>query len=250
MRSNPNRNQKSLMLKHNRDPYQVGKGSRSIQHSPTRSVSRQLHGALLNKRARGQRNERLPFVPPEDWHEPQDEPKRGYAFVIQPPGEGYRHILTPEDVRGRLTRLPEWMVAPLQVVQFARMTRKKQSFPCYGMQWGSAIYLYPIETTLVEYYHRPPSPAQCNEARMFGVEWVPAEQGLWKLEWTEDSIRDFYLNNILIHELGHLLDERNTSYVDRERYAEWFAVEYGYKPTRRVRRLDRPRIRRHASKTA
>ncbi len=38
----------------------------------------------------------------------------------------------------------------------------------------------------------------------------------------------FYLNNILIHELGHLLDERNSTYIDRERYAEWFAVDYGY----------------------
>jgi hypothetical protein len=61
--------------------------------------------------------------------------------------------------------------------------------------------------------------------------------------WTESAIRDFYLNNILIHELGHLLDDRNDSYVDRERYAEWFAIRYGQKsrPTpnashRRIRR--------------
>ena len=45
-------------------------------------------------------------------------------------------------------------------------------------------------------------------------------------------MRDYYLNNILIHELGHLVDSRNTGYVDRERYAEWFAVEYGYKQSR------------------
>jgi hypothetical protein len=32
-------------------------------------------------------------------------------------------------------------------------------------------------------------------------------------------------------ELGHLIDERNTGYVDRERYAEWFAVQYGYRST-------------------
>ena len=33
---------------------------------------------------------------------------------------------------------------------------------------------------------------------------------VWKLIWTEQSIKDFYLNNILIHELGHLLDDRNS----------------------------------------
>ena len=44
----------------------------------------------------------------------------------------------------------------------------------------------------------------------------------WKLVWSEEAIRDFYLNNILIHELGHLVDTRNTRYVDRERFASGF----------------------------
>ncbi|MEM1304814.1 MAG: hypothetical protein AAGG46_07950, partial [Planctomycetota bacterium] len=69
--------------------------------------------------------------------------------------------------------------------------------------------------------------------------------GEWRLVWSEATIQDFYLNNILIHERGHLLDERNTSYIDRERYTEWFAIEYGYRrsggaaarrPRQRVRR--------------
>ncbi len=63
--------------------------------------------------------------------------------------------------------------------------------------------------------------------------------------WTERAIKDFYLNNILIHELGHLLDDRNSRSVDRERYAEWFAVEYGYKPTRRLFAVPREVVRRH-----
>ena len=68
---------------------------------------------------------------------------------------------------------------------------------------------------------------------MYGGQWIQASAGLWKLVWSEESIRDFYLNNILIHELGHLVDSRNSRYVDRERYAEWFALEYGYKASRR-----------------
>jgi hypothetical protein len=113
------------------------------------------------------------------------------------------------------------------------MTRKKQSFPCYGMQWGNALYLYPIEECLVEYYTAPPTPGLLNEARMYGGRWMQESTGVWKLAWTEAAVTDFYLNNILIHELGHLVDGRNTSYVDRERYAEWFALEYGYKRSRR-----------------
>jgi hypothetical protein len=197
-----------------------------------------------SKRVRGvQRNEMLPFVPPEDWHEPVGK-HVGYRILVQPPGPGFRHILTPEDIRARLSQFPRHMLANLEVVQLSRMTRKKQSFPCYGMQWGSSLYLYPIEVNLIEYYHCPPTPNQVNEARMYGGRWSQDAPRTWKLEWTEQTVRDFYLNNILIHELGHLVDLRNTSYVDRERYAEWFALEYGYKRSRSAR-TPRKVVRRH-----
>jgi hypothetical protein len=206
-------------------------------------------GVLANKRVRGvPRTLKLPYVPPEDWHEPT-EGRHRYRIIVQPPGAGCRHVLTPEDVRNRLGQFPDEMLANLEVVQLSRMTRKKASFPCYGMQWGSSLYLYPIEENLVEYYHSPPTPNQVNEARMYGGLWMQESRSTWKLQWTEESVRDFYLNNILIHELGHLVDLRNTGYVDRERYAEWFALEYGYKPSRTAEHAKKA-VRRHHAKTA
>lgn len=190
--------------------------------------------ARMGKRARVVDTDRRgSYMPPENWHEPRESPPRDYRIVTQNPGEGFEHVLSADHVRSRLEQLPAWMLKPLQVVQFSRMTRKKKTFPCYGMQWGNALYLYPIESSLVETFRRPPNTAQLNEARMFGGQWNQEAADRWSLTWTRDAIRDFYLNNILIHELGHLLDERNSSYVDRERYAEWFAIEYGYKPSRR-----------------
>ena len=109
------------------------------------------------------------------------------------------------------------------------MTRKKQSFPCYGMQWGNALYLYPLEESLVEQFDTPPRPNLVNETRMYGGRWAEPSPGVWTLTWSEQAAQDFYLNNILIHELGHLVDDRNTGYMDRERFAEWFAVHYGYR---------------------
>jgi hypothetical protein len=70
---------------------------------------------------------------------------------------------------------------------------------------------------------------------MYGGRWEQFGVDRWRLVWSEASIKDFYLNNILIHELGHLVDDRNTRSVDRERYAEWFAIEYGYRATRQAR---------------
>ena len=188
----------------------------------------------------------MPFVPPEDWYEPSEEDSSEFDVIEQQPGRGYRHVVTIDEVRERLLELPEELLRPLEVVQLSRMTKKKRTLPCYGMQWGTSIYLYPVENDLVEQFCRPPSPAQRIEAQMFGGRWRQ-ERRSWLLVWTPDAIRDFYLNNVLIHELGHLLDERNSSYTDRERFAEWFAIEHGYRTSRRTMadRAARQVTRRH-----
>lgn len=168
---------------------------------------------------------------PEDWHEPRED-GAGYRVIERYAGEDFRHVLTEQEIRDRLAEFPAEWVERLEVVQLAQMTRKKRLSPCYGLHWGAAIYLYPIEETLVEYFGRPPKPAQQIEAKMYGGVWEDQGDGYWTLTWTESAIKDYFLNNVLIHELGHLLDARNTNYRARERFAEWFAVEYGYRWSR------------------
>jgi hypothetical protein len=167
--------------------------------------------------------------------------------VVQPAGEGYAHVVTPGQVRERLARVPAQLLHSLEVVQFSRMTRKKKGFPCYGMQWGATLYLYPLEQSLEEYFYEPPSVDVVNESNMYGGRWDQPAKSVWRLAWSRSAIEDFYLNNILIHELGHLNDDRNASYLDRERYAEWFAIEYGYRRTggRPARGLSQVRRRHH-----
>lgn len=209
---------------------QPNKSRLTVAPSALMAAHRARSGLRTGKRSRGSTSETgQPFFPTENWYEPTDESSASYRVITQSPGRGYRHAVTSDDVLDRLALLPDWMLQPLDVIQLSRMTRKKGTFPCYGMQWGSTLYLYPIEECLVEYFARPPKPAIYNETKMYGGRWVQLCSGTWQLVWSENALRDFYLNNVLIHELGHLLDDRNTSYTDRERFAEWFALEHGYK---------------------
>jgi len=210
-----------------------------------------------NRQHRGRRthfsakNPCEPFAPPEDWYEPEDDDSNktagGYSIIVQSASDGYQHVVTPEQIRARLARLPQQFLKSLEVVQLSRMTLKKKSFPCYGMQWGATLYLYPLEHSLEEYFYQPPSSDVVNESKMYGGRWDEPSPGVWRLRWTQQAIEDFYLNNILIHELGHLNDDRNTSYTARERYAEWFAIEYGYRKSggRQARGIGRVRRRHH-----
>lgn len=211
----------------------------SLPFNPVVHHSRQLDGQgtgrVVSKPAVAYRQrvtrsgEGTPFNAPEVWHQPQGHGRLRVA--IQPAGTDYIHPVTEAEIRDRLQKLPSQFTRHLEVVQLSRMTRKRRTFPCYGMQWGNSVYLYPIEKNLVELYSVPPKPAQQIEARMFGARWAQQDD-CWTLTWTPDSIKDFYLNNVLIHEVGHLNDPRNTTYRERERYANWFAIEYGYRVAR------------------
>lgn len=202
--------------------------SRRQSHQPASAHQHRGNGLAIGRA----------FDAPEVWHEPveRDEPQAGHELkvIVQNPGQNYVHPVTPDDVRERVLQLPAQYREKLDVVQLSRMTRKRRLFPCYGLQWGTAVYLYPIEASLEELYVRAPRPAQRIETEMFGGRWV--EDGpLWRLIWTENSIRDFYLNNVLIHEIGHINDDRNTSFRKREQFADWFAVEYGFRASRMKR---------------
>ncbi len=190
--------------------------------------------ATFRQRGIGGAGEKSAFFAQEDWHAPRADNEcsnKATRFIVQPAGPKFVHPVTVAEVRERLTLLPKPVVEQVEVIQLSRMTRKRQLFPCYGMQWGASVYLYPIEDSLVETYIRPPTPQQQIEARMFGGEWSESN-GEWTLTWTRESLKDFYLNNVLIHEIGHVLDKRNTRTEDRERYANWFAIEYGYRASR------------------
>ena len=118
--------------------------------------------------AEGSGRFKAPFLAPEDWHEPQDHSPGRYRIVVQDPGPGHRHVVTPDEIRQRLRQAPREIVRPLEVIQLSSLTRKKKRFPCYGMQWGNAVYLYPMPTELIEEVRRPPLPREVTEAAMYG----------------------------------------------------------------------------------
>ena len=179
------------------------------------------------RRVIARRNQDNLFDAPEIWHEPTG--RNNFEVLVLQPGQGYCHVVTPTQIADRLAKLPPAFLKGLEVIQLSTMTRKKQRLPCYGLQWGCAIYLYPFCESLEEHFHIPPPLPLVVETKMYGAKWDHPEPNLWRLIWSETTARDYQLNNILIHELGHMVDTWNSNSPAQERYAEWFAIEYGYR---------------------
>ena len=151
---------------------------------------RQRGAVILSRPAFGtrlaDRPAKIPFDAPERWHEPRvrTQPR----IIVEEPGPGYFHPVTPEEVRQRLRQLPEKYQGHVDVVQFSRMTRKRELFPLYGLQWGTAVYLYPIETSLVEEFVQRPKPHQEIETRVYGGEWSRRGK-IWRLLSDDEKSR-------------------------------------------------------------
>ncbi len=159
----------------------------------------------------------------------------GIYFHVEPAGKDHVHVLTPDEILDRLHALPDNLLCNLSCVVLPRMTRKRKLFNVYGMQWDKTIYLYPMSTDLRAGDHHVLDDALLKEARQFGATIEQHTNGP-VIQWTMETIKAYYLENILIHELGHTFDTKNTSTKDREAYAEWFARKWGRWPKRKPRR--------------
>lgn len=170
------------------------------------------------------------YWPPEEWF---DGEEGKWKVVVRDPGKGFFHPVPAVVINSFLSQLPKEWTSRLGVVCLAQMTRKKWSRACYGLQWGSTVYLYPAEEDLCETYNRPPGPKLRIEVQKAGGRFV-TEGKLWVLQWDLESLRRFYLYNVLLHELAHTLDDRNRNWRDRERFAEAFVERYGSWVERRI----------------
>lgn len=155
------------------------------------------------------------------------------CICVEPAGKGYFHVLTPEEITNRMRKLPKEHLRNLDTIVLPCMTKKRKRMDIYGLQWNGTVYLYPMNDDLLHEINRPLRPLERQEANKYGGKII--EDGKYhSVQWTKESIKHFYLENILVHELAHVYDRKNTRNVDRERFAEGYVLKYGSKSPLRL----------------
>jgi len=188
----------------------------------------------------------MAFTVPEKWYEPVQD-HDDIKIIQHPPGSGYIHPASTVEVRCFLADLlPEIIPPELQIIQLSSITRKRDREPLYGMQWGCAVYLYPQGENLIEEYTVAPKPEHKQVTEKYGGHWHNRQNGKWTLIWKKiEQLRDFYLHNVLMHEIGHAHDNRNTTPRKREQFANAFAIEHGDRPYTQDKKKGRVHKRHH-----
>jgi hypothetical protein len=132
-----------------------------------------------------------------------DNPSRAFFFPV-----------TPDEVRHTLARLPARHTEELTHVWFRRVSAREFAegrTPLAEFVRGSgvaAIILYPWPTDrLLRFGHRATPAAVLRFYRPWQPTQVSDEQGQ-ALCFTAEALRHFYLEHLLLHEVGHLVDSR------------------------------------------
>jgi len=152
----------------------------------------------------------------------RDNPSRDFFFPVM-----------PEEALQALKKLPQRDVETITHLWFRRVNKRdygEGTVPFAEFCCGSGVrmvVLYPWPTTLRLNYGTTRPPASTLNWLAQWTRDLVNDNGTWFLHWTEDAVRAFYLEHLLLHEIGHNVDwyRRRWTKANR-RNAESFADDY------------------------
>jgi len=132
---------------------------------------------------------------------------------------------TTQDAADVLGAIPSEFLTDMTGVFLLGGTTRQRSLSkvTYGMYRRGRIFLcaYP-KRMLAQKWSKMPKPSVAKEYTKFGAILDSDGKGGALLTFDESSLRQFYLYDVLLHEIGHHVD-REENADDAERYAHWFA---------------------------
>jgi hypothetical protein len=142
--------------------------------------------------------------------------------------------VTSEDIQAALDRVPSKFISGIKAILVPSGSKKQtkvvKSLLLYGEYWQECVFLHPYPRAEMTWrYDKTPNPTVLHEYQRAGAIVRPDRAGIC-ISFDEGALRQFYLRDVLMHEIGHHVDvQRNRSRREREVFAEWFAREYGFR---------------------
>ncbi|HUB69695.1 MAG TPA: hypothetical protein VL984_04685 [Acidimicrobiales bacterium] len=139
---------------------------------------------------------------------------------------GFIRPCTVTDVAEVITEVPPEYLSGLAGVYLlggtvAQMRRTTRTF---GMYHEGSAYLFPVPATFLEGFPiKGLRPSSAQRYEMAGAAITTGgRSGVDTLRFDAESLRIFYLYDVLLHEIGHHIDG-GRSRGEVERFAHWFS---------------------------
>lgn len=159
-------------------------------------------------------------------------------FIVDNPSREFIFPLSPDEIRHELEHLPkrDWStITHIWLRRFKKTEYESGELPLAEFICGSGvrlIVLYPWPADLSLFLSKKrPTDRQLKLYAGYDATLVETDGG-WSLEWTLPVLKDFYIQTLLYHEVGHNVDwyKRHWTAANR-RSGEEFADQYAYERT-------------------
>lgn len=167
------------------------------------------------------------------------------TIIKQPTHAAFLIPIDEASIRETLETVPAEFTVDLSAVIVLGGSKKQEkvfkSVFAYGRYFSNTIVIHPFPKKHMDRKCKSlPKPSVLNDYKRAGATITP-EGKRWCIRFDEKSLRQFYLRDVLLHELGHHVDAENfrsKSARKAEGFAEWFASEHGYRLPLRQRNDD------------
>ena len=159
-------------------------------------------------------------------------------FICDNPSRDYFFPIEPDDIRRELKHLPkdDWSsITHIWFRRFKKADYEQGEVPLAEFICGSGVrlvvlYPWPIDRR-VFISKKSPTDRQLKIYSGYETKLIECEDG-WYLEWEHAELKDFYIQTLLFHEIGHNVDWYNRHWSKSNvREREEFANQYAYERT-------------------
>lgn len=140
-------------------------------------------------------------------------------YIVENPSRDFYFPISVDDIKNTLNKLSKEDTDHLTHI-WLRKIKKSEYLKDDAMQGcfivGSGVYLiilypFPKDNKMI-FGKKKPTSKTINFYKKYTTELKQDQDGYWYLQWTAPLIKRYYLESLLLHEVGHSIDSFDSSF--------------------------------------
>ncbi|MCP4439306.1 MAG: hypothetical protein GY810_10235 [Aureispira sp.] len=156
------------------------------------------------------------------------------------PSRDFFHPITIEEIQDTIVKLEAEDVAPITHIWLRKIKKtdfeKGETYQSCFITWSGVnlIILNAFPKDLQMHFGTKPSQKVKKFYATWTDQWIEIDNK-WYLKWTRESIKQYYLEHLILHEIGHLVDSQysrfysSAGFKKQEDFANSYAVVWNQK---------------------